>query len=133
MTVFFVWLLLLPYTRKFYKNKSYKRDIERLTEEINEIKKLYNEACKLWNNLSSKPEQRTASVTHSEVIMDFANQVTTGEMELEIRRIINILEGLDSSQINQKDLLNIKNCLAAKKEIVSRWQNVLAQYDRVDT
>ena len=101
--------------------------INNLKKDIDEILRKYNDIFKLINSPILK-ENKAIKSEDGKLLVEIANKISTGEIEVEINHISKKLNTINTAFVDNADISNLMPQIRKFKKTVSMWHKILKKY-----
>ena len=101
--------------------------INNLKKDIDDILRKYSDICKLINSPILR-ENKTIKSEDGKLLVEIANKISTGEIEVEINHISRKLNIINKAFVDNADISNLIPQIRKFKKTVSMWHKIIKKY-----
>ncbi|KPK42931.1 MAG: hypothetical protein AMJ78_00810 [Omnitrophica WOR_2 bacterium SM23_29] len=130
---------LWPYKNRLRKIEREKRkdaifmkkrveQINSLKVDVNNIHKVYNQVCKLIKSISTTMDTSSITAEDGRMFVEITNKIFIGEPISEIKSILEKIDSLKTSSINNENIPQLVKQVDELKKMISKWYELLCKY-----
>jgi hypothetical protein len=102
--------------------------INSLKVDVNNIHKVYNQVCELIKSVSITTDPSSITAEDGRMFVEMTNKIFIGEPISEIKSILEKIDSLKTSSINNENIHQLVKQVDELKKMIFKWHELLCKY-----